>query len=81
MFSVIISFFYFDSNDHRKQMFCNTVVKKSYSHSKTAFYNNIIPVAPHASSLAFVLYHWIVVCLLCAIKVYKRGGGPNNRQQ
>ena len=53
---------------------------KSYSHSKTAFYNNIISVAPHASSLAFVLYHWIVVCILCAIKVYKRGG-PNNRQQ
>ena len=57
------------------------MVKKYCSHSKTAFYNNIIPVAPHASSLAFVLYHWIVVCILCAIKVYKRGGGPNSRQQ
>ena len=56
------------------------MVEKYYSRSKTAFYNNIIPVAPHASSLAFVLYHWIVVCILCAIKVYKRGG-PNNRQQ
>ena len=67
-------------NDNTKYMFCNTIVKTYYSHSKTAFYNNIISVAPHASSLAFVLYHWIVVCILCAIKVYKRGG-PNNRQQ